>query len=294
MVVIMVTHYIYKITNKLNGNFYIGYTNNPKRRWKDHKQCAKSGEASRFYNAVRKYGNDQFTFEVIEELPSAEAAKNREIELIAELDPEYNSTAGGDGMLNPSPELRRKMSEAIRNSPKNEGRLARAWETRRSLVTEEEWSIIMSGAQSNMTPEQKEEKARKWAESWGNRTDEAEAERQRKRAETVASWTPEQHEEYRQKLSESNKNRILSEETQAKIDAGAKQGGHITGQLMKQRLAAMSPEEYEARNKNLGDKIREGRANESDEKKAERERKRLASYLATRARNKAAKEAANK
>jgi hypothetical protein len=55
---------------------------------------------------------------------------------------------------------------------------------------------------------------------------------------------------------------------------------------MKQRLEQMSPEEYAARNKNIGDKVREGRKNEPPEKKTERERKRLES----RARNKAAKE----
>ncbi len=283
------THYLYKVINKENGNFYIGFTKNPRIRWRDHKRNAKTGEESRFYNAMRKHGKVQFEFIVLEEVATRQDAKDREMALIAELKPEYNCTAGGDG-VDPCEETRRKRSISMKTSPKAKAHLDTLWDKRRANSTPEEISRLCSETQANMTPEQKAQKSRKLAEAQAARTQEEEAERQRRRAETVASWTPEQHEEYRQKLSESNKNRILSEETQAKIDAGAKQGGHITGQLMKARLAAMSPEEYAARNKNLGNKIREGRASDSPEKKAERERKRLES----RARNKAAKEAANK
>jgi group I intron endonuclease len=286
------THYIYKVTNVVNGKFYIGYTNNWKRRWIDHKRSAVAGEKSRFYNAVRKYGKDQFTFEVIEEVPSAQAAKDREIRLIAELSPEYNVTTGGEGgVCNPCPQLSLKKSIAIRNSPKNEGRLERAWVTRRASTTTEEFSAICAQAQSALTVEQRAQKSRKLVEASAARTAEEEAERQRKRAETVANWTPEQKAAYGQKLTHHNLTRVLTEEAQQKIAEGQVTGGHLTGQLMKSRLEQMSPEEYEARNRNIGDKVRQGRQNESEEKKAERERKRLASYLATRAANKAKKQA---
>ncbi len=45
---------IYKITNILDGKTYIGQTNNPKRRWKYHKNLAK-------HNAmIKKYKNPEF------------------------------------------------------------------------------------------------------------------------------------------------------------------------------------------------------------------------------------------
>lgn len=58
---------IYKITNLINGKQYIGqtsklYINN---RWCEHKNNARNGKPSYLYNAIRKYGEDNFEFKVI-------------------------------------------------------------------------------------------------------------------------------------------------------------------------------------------------------------------------------------
>ena len=56
--------YIYKITNKVNNKSYVGYTANPQARWVAHRH----NQGSKLvYQAIKKYGVDKFTFEVIAE-----------------------------------------------------------------------------------------------------------------------------------------------------------------------------------------------------------------------------------
>lgn len=59
--------YIYKITNTVNQKMYIGLTTTSiETRWKYHKKSAKKPKAPLYY-AMRKYGIDKFTIEIIEE-----------------------------------------------------------------------------------------------------------------------------------------------------------------------------------------------------------------------------------
>ena len=59
---------IYKITNKVNGKIYIGQSITIKNRWKQHINEAKNNRNNAaLYLAMRKYGIDNFSFEVIEE-----------------------------------------------------------------------------------------------------------------------------------------------------------------------------------------------------------------------------------
>jgi len=59
---------IYKITNKLNNKCYIGQSNNPMERWKQHKFRAIKAEdkgKSAIHDALREVGIDNFIFEII-------------------------------------------------------------------------------------------------------------------------------------------------------------------------------------------------------------------------------------
>ena len=60
---------IYKITNKINGKFYIGSSQNISRRWYDHKRELRHNRHcnKHLQDAWNKYGEDSFSFEVIEE-----------------------------------------------------------------------------------------------------------------------------------------------------------------------------------------------------------------------------------
>lgn len=58
---------IYKIENKINKKVYIGQSNNILKRWAEHKRKARLGnESSLLYYAIRKYGLDNFSFEILE------------------------------------------------------------------------------------------------------------------------------------------------------------------------------------------------------------------------------------
>lgn len=62
-------YYIYLITNKINDKKYIGSTSNPLRRKKEHFQASYT-QSCKSYNyplqkAIRKYGIDNFSFEII-------------------------------------------------------------------------------------------------------------------------------------------------------------------------------------------------------------------------------------
>lgn len=96
---------IYKITNKINGNSYIGLSVDIKRRWKAHHQRYKDESNKEYekvlYKAFRKYGIENFEFSVVEECP-LEKLREREKYWIAYFDTYhhgYNSTEGGEDIL---------------------------------------------------------------------------------------------------------------------------------------------------------------------------------------------------
>lgn len=94
--------YIYKITNLINGKIYIGQTNNPKRREREHFSLTPSiledNDGKILYNALLKYGPQNFSFEIIED--KCENYNEKEkfwIKTLNTLIPfGYNMTEGGE------------------------------------------------------------------------------------------------------------------------------------------------------------------------------------------------------
>lgn len=111
---------IYKITNKINGDFYIGQTIKSKEeRFQRHKYDVSYNSKTHLHRAMRKYGFNNFIIEEIENQIPQEKLDEREIFWIKELNPPYNMTDGGEG-CNPlkSPNWIKSMKEHHKNRPR--------------------------------------------------------------------------------------------------------------------------------------------------------------------------------
>lgn len=94
---------IYKIENKINGKVYIGQSINIEQRWIGHKKnifaCNNSYNYP-LYQAIRKYGLENFDFSIVEEC-LIEQLNEKEIYYIklynSFLSNGYNQTFGGQG-----------------------------------------------------------------------------------------------------------------------------------------------------------------------------------------------------
>ena len=83
---------VYKITNTITGDFYIGSSKDVKRRWREHKKPStwKRFPNSPMYQDMQKYGVDKFAFEILEEV-EIEKLKEKEQKFIEILKPTYNN-----------------------------------------------------------------------------------------------------------------------------------------------------------------------------------------------------------
>ena len=83
---------VYKITNIITGDFYIGSSKDVKRRWKEHKRPSvwKKYSNKQLYKDMQKYGLDKFELQILAE---AESCSLRELEqqFIETLKPTYNN-----------------------------------------------------------------------------------------------------------------------------------------------------------------------------------------------------------
>ena len=89
---------VYKITNTITGDFYIGSSKNVKHRWADHKcpSLWKRCPNKQMYIDMQKYGVDKFVFEILEEVEPG-SLKEKEQQFIETLKPTYNDR-NADGL----------------------------------------------------------------------------------------------------------------------------------------------------------------------------------------------------
>ena len=71
---------IYKITNIINNKCYIGKSKDIENRWQYHKDYKNNAREYNkpLYKALRKYGVENFNFEIVEELNDYSISDERE------------------------------------------------------------------------------------------------------------------------------------------------------------------------------------------------------------------------
>lgn len=108
-------YFVYSHTNLINSKIYIGITKQtPSSRWGMGGQRYK--DSPRFWNAIQKYGWDNFEHKILfSELTKDEACK-KEIELIKQYNSNddrygYNMTSGGEQHYHFTGEVKQKLKE---------------------------------------------------------------------------------------------------------------------------------------------------------------------------------------
>ena len=92
--------YIYKIINNVNQKIYIGKTTRTiEERFKEHCKDYKKRDLEKrpLYRAMKKYGIENFSIELVEETDNPEEREKYLIEYYGSFKNGYNATIGGDG-----------------------------------------------------------------------------------------------------------------------------------------------------------------------------------------------------
>jgi group I intron endonuclease len=155
---------IYKITNKINNKVYIGCTvTTLEKRYYEHLyRCFKTDYKSKLYNSIKKYGEENFEIELIEEceISNIYEIERKYIEQYDSFKNGLNSTLGGEGCLGyiHSSEIRKKISKRIREGNSHKGKtyeelygdMAKEEKERRKKSVKQKWD--------NMSIEDKEKR----------------------------------------------------------------------------------------------------------------------------------------
>ena len=132
---------IYKITNLINGKAYIGQSVDIRRRWNKHRYNAFNPN-SESYNfpiccALRKYGVENFKFEIIEECIN-DKLDEREIYWITYYDTYhcgYNNTLGGKESKKEPDEKILNIIKDLKNTEMSHREIAEKWGVSKTVVT---------------------------------------------------------------------------------------------------------------------------------------------------------------
>ena len=107
---------IYKITNTITGDFYIGSSKDVKLRWANHKCPSrwKQYPNNPMYIDMKKYGVDKFEMQIIAEV-EADKLKETEQQFIETLKPTYNDIRANGRDFERYKESHRKASNKYHN-----------------------------------------------------------------------------------------------------------------------------------------------------------------------------------
>jgi group I intron endonuclease len=128
---------VYKITNTVNNKVYFGVTQQPlKKRWQQHK-CNSNKKSYHLYNAMKKYGFENFNIEVVFEADTKKDMQNKEIELIFLHKSNdrlfgYNNSTGGESSRK-GVKLTQEQKDKISIYQKNRKRIPHSEETKKKM-----------------------------------------------------------------------------------------------------------------------------------------------------------------
>jgi group I intron endonuclease len=107
---------VYKITNKINGKSYIGVTTKSLQERFDAHLYRANAEKSAVQKAMKKYGKENFTIELIDTADSKDELFEKETSWIAHFNTfnghGYNLTLGGGGIVEMSEDIKNKISKS--------------------------------------------------------------------------------------------------------------------------------------------------------------------------------------
>ena len=254
--------HIYTLKNFVNNKIYVGQTNKPKKRLWEHINAAKKGKDTLLYYAIRKYGEENFIFEIIEECED-DVVNEREKYWISKFDSfecGYNMTSGGD-YFSLSDEAKKKIGDRFRGKH----------------LSEEHKQKLREANKGKRPPPPSEETLRKRSESMKGKNTGPKSEEHRKKLSEAhrGKKLSEEHkeklrnkpvsEETRQKLSAGNKGRKLSEETKKRISESQK-GKPRPSPTPEAIAKRVEKNRGKKRTEEQRQRMREGRARKREEK----------------------------
>lgn len=219
---------IYKATNKINRKSYIGQTTlSLKTRKRQHFRAI--NDKYYFHNALKKYGQENFKWEIIEEAENYKL-NEKEIYYIKKYNTfynGYNSTSGGNSNFKVSDETRRKISESKKGrklSNKHKKAIGKGVKgNKHSQKSKDKMSKAKEGIKRSNETKRKISRAHK-----GKKLSE---ETKRKignamKGENNPFYGKKHTEEHKRKNQESHLGKKLSEETKRKISERSKGRKH--------------------------------------------------------------------
>lgn len=116
--------YVYLIMNTANGKVYVGQTKNLAKRKAQHLYAARKGNRRSLYRSIRKYGEESFLFEALEECEDV-VINEREEYWVAHYDSfnsnkGYNLTSGGGQLTKICEVTKQRISRSLKGHKRSE------------------------------------------------------------------------------------------------------------------------------------------------------------------------------
>jgi len=223
---------IYRLTNKINGKMYHGQTiDDINIRWDKYKRldCKRQ---PKLYPALKKYGPENFLFEVVDESPQDQIQlDNKEILYIAKFNSfhkGYNCNEGGNARGVITEETRTKISKATKGKKRSEETRKRISEAKQGMVGTFIGKHHSEESKQKMSIGRTGNKNHQFGVKWSD---------ERKQKLSKLKQGVPRSEETKRKISETklNQHLTLSEETKHKMSIAGK--GRIFTKEHKNRIA---------------------------------------------------------